>query len=1178
MNENELELISNYIKEYPEVSDAELNIILQELIINGIINTTIDLTTLNALINNIKSIIDKENNILHLDYLSINETIDAFKDMSVLELQRLFDYLTNNGEFEDLDFVLQDYINDLNSDELNDLYLLIKKLIETPLNLSPTNISNANSILTTMEKFNKLTVQDLTDDIAIEYLKTAGADEELKLLFEEKGTDFIKKLLLMSPTDKQLTIFNYLNSEFSTASSYTNNYLKYGSEMPDYAPIVSINFTSIKEINKIIIQLWDISDIEKNGMIFKGSKQVDLTTGNPSGLGLLNLNSEIILKEISDEYGNLINFSNVENCIYKVEITLYDKSNKIFNKTTCNYKSNYSIKSNFSLQNEKTLFSDIYDKINKKLFHKFKPEFMFSEILNKITITTRCISKPLPQTLEMTFSRDNKIDAYRIKNNHLKIDFNRMYDMVGKDLSDINSGESYPTTEFIYTAYDINDNIIETKTLLCKQTTRYYDCNVYSNEYNDTTQNSFNQCYYKCIPERLQSLIDLRAKTDNIQTLWESDVCNIDSISLKTLVSKDTNVTNTLTHLQFDFNFTILPKVDKVLRIYNLDNDNNIIPGHLYELNVKKLRENNFGINQVMHSTKLLLTDLTDGIKKFKVTLEKDDVIVQFCNIEYTFIHNDTITSIVRNESETFQPYELYDNSINTAFCITGYNYTTLLDADKKAVLNLNVKTKEKGVINSRRVYLKIYSHVNMLHGDKVYHSFKDSIIAGDNTFSFNDIKLNSTKKYYVALEAYHPHDSGILSNSVLFELIPIEYKLGEYRLVMNDVDNTEGLVILKTNLNEFYDININNINKIQNPGVNLEIGDNIDKFSYGIDINSTSNLINLPYLLINMEKSVASGQPVKVFDIGVKDGSNNSIYPSDFPLGTKFNPNIFNSTFNIIYRDSEIEDSVNTDPSTSADITSKNSVEISLDFDSNTLMYNKLNIFNGLYSNATVIFEFEVSRTVNNINEYIQQGNLSKEVIPGVSSYNIKDLLEFEEDFNSYCFKIIGVLQNNNNIKINTDIRYNNFVGNGTNRSETCGQVFHRSIENYFIQQPITLTGRTDIYGFKLFNIILDNNMGEPVTIVTKIATCYNDDIGIEVTDEVEIILNELNQNELQIKSISNSFRKYIDSVAFKISSIVGKSGMDYFPSFIENYPTGIISLKLTDFSTDLNDETIFY
>lgn len=1175
MNGNELELIRALLNEYPEVSDAELNIILQELIIKGTISNTLDLTTINNIIDNIKTIIDKANNVLHLDYLSINKVIDSFKEMSVLELQRLFDYLTNNGEFEDLDFVLQDYINNLNADELSDLYLLIKKLLETPLNLSPTNIHNADSVLTTLEKFNKLTVKDLDDNIALEYLKTAGADEELKLLFEEKGTDFIKNLLLMSPTHKQITLFNYLNNEFSTARSYCNSYLKYGSEMPDYAPIVSINFNSITEISKIIIQISDITDIEKDGIIFKGTKNINLTE---NGIGLLILKTEVILKEISDEFGNTFNFANVENSLYKVEITLYDKYNKIFNKTTCNYKSNYSIKSNFSLQNEKTLFSDFYDKINKKLFHKFKPEFIFSEILDKIVITTRCISKPLPQLVEMTFSRDSDTDAYRIKNNHLLIDFNRMYDMVGKDLGDTSSGESYPITEFTYTAYDINANVIETKTLLYKQTTRYYDANMYSNEYNNTTENSYNQYYYKCIPETLQGLIDLRAKTDNIQTLWESNICNIDSISLKTLVSKELINNINLTHLQFDFNLTILPKVDTILRIYNTDNDNNIIPGHLYELNVNKLRENNFGINQIMHSTKLLLTDLTDGIKKFKVTLEKDDIILQFCNVEYTFIHNDTITSIVKNESEILLPYELYDNSINTAFCITGYNYNTLLESNQKVILNLNVNTKEKGIINSRRIYLKIYSHVNMLHGDKVYQGFKDSIIAGDNTFSFNNIKLDCDKKYYVSIEAYYPHDSGILSNSAVFELIPIDYKLGEYRLIMNDVDNTEGLVILKTNLPDFYDKNITSINHILNPDVNLEVGESIDKFSYGIDINSTSSLINLPHFLINMEKSVASGQPAKVFDIGVKDGSNNSIYPSDFPLGTKFNPSIFYSTFNIIYRESEIEDSVNTDSSTSADLTSKNSVEISLDFDSTTLMYNKLNIFNGLYSNVIVTFEFEVSRTVNNIIEYIQQGNLTKEVIPGVTSYNIKNLLEFEEDFNSYCFKILGVLQNNNNIKINTDIRYNNFVGNGKNRTETCGQVFYRSVENYFIQKPLSLSGRTDIYGFKLFNVILDNNMGEPVIIVAKIATSYNDDIGIEVTSEVEIELNEINQNEIQIKSISNSFRKYIDSVAFKISSIVGKSGMDYFPSFIENYPNGIISLKLTDFSTDLNDETIFY
>ena len=167
MNENELELIKNYLTEYPNVSDGELNIILQEMLINGIINTSIDLTTLNALINNIKNIINKENNVLSLDYLSLNDMIDTFKNMTVLELQRLFDYITNGGEFEDLDFVLQDYIMDLNADELNELYLLITKLIDTPLGLSPTNISNADSVLHTLEKFNKLTLKDLNDDIAI---------------------------------------------------------------------------------------------------------------------------------------------------------------------------------------------------------------------------------------------------------------------------------------------------------------------------------------------------------------------------------------------------------------------------------------------------------------------------------------------------------------------------------------------------------------------------------------------------------------------------------------------------------------------------------------------------------------------------------------------------------------------------------------------------------------------------------------------------------------------------------------------------------------------------------------------------------------------------------------------------------------------------------------------------
>ena len=1180
MNENELELIKNYLNEYPNVSDGELNTILQEMLINGIINTSIDLTTLNALINNIKNIINKENNVLTLDYLSLNDMIDTFKNMTVLELQRLFDYLTNGGEFEDLDFVLQDYINDLNADELNELYLLITKLIDTPLGLSPTNISNADSVLHTLEKFNKLTLKDLNDDIAIEYLKTAGADEELKLLFEEKGTDFIKNLLLMSPTHKQITLYNYLNSEFSTAVSYCNTYLRYGSEMPDYAPVASLNFNSTTEIIKAIIQIQDITNIEANGFLYKGSKNIDFTDSNGKGILTLN-NQEIVLKELSDEFGNIINFTNVEGNIYKVQITLYDKKNQIFNNYTTNYKSTYSIKSNFSLQNEKTLFSDIYDKVNKKLFHKFKPEFIFSEILDKITITTRCVSKPLQQLVEMTFSRTNEVDAYRIKNNYLKIDFNRLYDMVGKNLSDVNgphSGESYPITEFTYTAYDINNNIIETKTMLCKQTTRNYDANTYSNEYNDTTQNSYNQYYYKCIPEKLQSLIDLRAKTDNIQVLWESNICNIDSVSLKTVVSKELTNNINITNLQFDFNLTILPKVDTILRIYSLDADNNIIPGHLYELNIKKLRENNFGINQVMHSTKLLLTDLTDEVKRFKVTLEKEEIILQYCNIEYTFIHSDNITSTVKNENEKLTPYELYDNSIITAFCITGYNYQTIPYSNKEVLLNLNVQTKEKGSIYSRRIYLKIYSHVNMLHGDKVYEEFRDSVVVGDNTFTFNEIKLDSNKKYYVSLEAYHPHDSGVLSNGTVFELIPMDFKLGDYQLIMNDVDNTEGFVILKTNLDEFYNKNINTINKIKNPEVNLEVGESIDKFSYGIDVAPISNLINLPHLLINMEKSANAGQDVKIFDIGVKDGSYNSIYPSDFPIGTKFDPNIFYSTFNMIYRDSEIEDSVNTDPSTSADLTSKNSVEISLDFDSNTLLYNKLNIFNSLYNNANVSFEFEVSRTVNNVIEYTQQGSLNKLVIPGVSSYNISDMIEFEEPFNSYCFKIVGVLQNNTNIHINTDIRYNNFIGNGKNRTSTCGQVFHRSVENFFIQEPLKLSGKTDIHGLKLFNIILDNNIGEPVTIVTKIATSYNDDIGVEITGEVEIELNELNQNEIQIKAISNSFRKYIDSVAFKITSIIGKSGMDYFPSFSENYPTGIISLKLTDFSTDLNDETIFY
>ena len=87
-------------------------------------------TIKNNFINNIKNIINKENNVLSLDYLSLNDMIDTFKNMTVLELQRLFDYITNGGEFEDLDFVLQDYIMDLNADELNELYLLITKLID----------------------------------------------------------------------------------------------------------------------------------------------------------------------------------------------------------------------------------------------------------------------------------------------------------------------------------------------------------------------------------------------------------------------------------------------------------------------------------------------------------------------------------------------------------------------------------------------------------------------------------------------------------------------------------------------------------------------------------------------------------------------------------------------------------------------------------------------------------------------------------------------------------------------------------------------------------------------------------------------------------------------------------------------------------------------------------------
>lgn len=1165
-----------------DIKSLLLNKNLSELLAYFDIYTKTDIYDL------VKNILDKKL-FYDLDYLKLDDVVNFINSLDIHQIESLFSYSTNKGNFTDLDIIIQNYIASLNINELNDFRVLMDRLFYVYINedSDPSNaISIENIIGETPDT--PLEFSDLSEEQIIEYLYAVGNDLDFYKLFNQKGINFIKDYLLMLPDHSKAVLYNkvkdFLHAEgFSLAVNDISP--QYGFRFIGNKPILNYEYKSNIQLTDLKVKLIDITDVHN---------QIELVNDTYN----LEFNNRDAYNDKAKYYIDNINEINK---IYKIEAILMMGDTVVYTYDTT-YDTVESILPSFSLQNKSKLFLDIHDKINQKVLHKFNPEFMMTESVNRINvnITKYNDSTNSNNIISIDYERGHKEFDLRIHADLFKPRFNVIYDITDFNTENTSNNLIYPTTRVVITAYDVNNTFIRKYDNLYKESIKDYLPQIYDNNYTDLSKYAYNKQKLILTPPVAEPYDSFKPKADNISSLWSSDVSNINSIFIKNMVSRDNSATN-IYNIMFDLNLSILPKCTDSIIIYrhttsDFDVNELIDENIIYTLPLNNLITKDFGNNNIDTSISIpvdldnlpseIVGDEELHLFHFGVYLTKDDVKYQNTNISHDFesvLSYEIITP--DNVMEDLNVLELYNESKYSDFVgIIKYGIN-LEQSGNVSRAKIMFTTKMKGDINTYKTIVGLYTNSKRTYGNKVYEKITNEVSVTNVFFETQtSFILNNTKRYYGKIETFHPHDSGKVADTVLFEIDPLEYRLGNDLNVFNDLDGTKGMVTTYENLTDIYEKNINILNKVDNTDYIVEEVYNLTQ-EESIDNNMVSTNKTILYTSDYFDTD-------RLFNIGASDSNDEPIdidalnYNNSTPANEK---NIYNLVYsNEVDNSFVIEDTVNLINTPFESITNKNSIQISMETSTQNLYkFDNLVIFNHTPYEVALTLNFVVSNYINTVNNQDEhgetQGNCVLVIGSGINQIPMDQIPEFVSlslfSFDSYCFNITNAEFTNQSISevalINIDkTKYNNYIYKGKSRVDECGPVFYQNPNIYAPNDLISITANPIPDGTLFHNFSLLNNSGEILIINASFAISSDDSIGIELTDYLEIELNELNQNVIKVSDISNSFRNYANSIAVKIISIIGQySGIDYLPLYLTNQPSGVTTFKLTDMSISLDE-----
>jgi len=1111
-----------------------------------------------------------------LDYIDLNEVVVFLNNLSLLQLQSLLNYNNNLNTFNSLDVIIKDYIENLDEDSLNDFHSVLNNLFYTnPDLLEPTPAEN---LLSEIYDKDNIILNELDLEGVAEYINKTGTTADLSKILEVQNTDFIKKLLLYVPIDDKLKIydamqerFNYVNNEIQVKPRYGSNF------------VIGFNDRLFYDYNY---------DLKHNIKITEIYATLSL---DGAILAETNINTIYVGKDVQHDNGYItFDYNTQIDTIYNIKIIFKDSDSTVYeyDDTIKTVSSEYQ---KAALLNPKELFSDKHDRSIDKLFHIFKPKFMLTDSIEKVKFT---IIKLLdtPEEFVLTYRRDNEFN--KIENNYFTPEFKVVYDLVGMDTTATNSNTIYPETQVLIQTYDSNNKMVTSVTNNYKKTIDIYNPKQYSNKYGNTSEFSFNEQYYKMSPIDNPAMVYVNNNLDSIDTLFNSTASTILEMIPKTVCGglDLTNPTTLLSDygiaLYIDFKLLIMPKCKDRIGIYliNIDEESE-------EYGEKTLVEHidlsskitvDFGVNEVYYTYKMLLDDTyQDKTLKFMVQLESpaydsiaDNIVQTRCFIyEYQDVQSFNI-SFAAGEKELKLFELLPESKFNDYVGVTKYKFMTNYNKQYTNLL-LDITTNTKGNIPSYKVITSIYDNQNRGYGDKIFESINNNITSGSTTFSVGTgFILENQKKYYITLTTYFPHDSGVPCNTTMFEIDPIEFTVGGDQNIANDIDHTRGQIMEYKELDELYAENNLLINKMTSSQSIDQINDDyIDEKTYNLVLNKRAyaQILEGPQLVIKTNKT----QPydgVREFNIGLVDNDDKviSIPYKPFTESEKLN------NYNIIYRDNIIEDTVDSSSmfsqiESNGTIYSKAAIEYSMENDG-VAYFNELIVFNNTVKNLRITTSFIFS---NNEIDSEQTGTFDIIVEPGVTRYSLKEIEELNYPFDSYIFQTFEVM-NLNAFDIDSIDeallpfkKYHNFIGNGKDRRKETGTIFYKDPSTYIPLNLLELSGVVELTGKYYYNMIINNNMGELLTIKAKIAFNADDDIGLEVTNEVTLELSELNQNLFKINKLSTYYRNKVNSIAIYIISVIGQSGKDYTHYFEDD--DKILATKTTDDAISLSNINIF-